>query len=166
MIPDTGGCQLGRAKVGDYVMVAETADHHRMESNVKYLRSPIKTEIGGRPCTLLTIGHLAHALGRTPWTIRHWTRLGLLPPAPFDLRPEDPRRRRRLYPQPFVLALADIAALDYVGARLDRNQWQRFQVEVWEAYQATVVPLADGVADRDAGVGVVDTGGQGPDPLG
>jgi hypothetical protein len=157
---------VGSITVGDYVMVAGTADHDRMDSNVKYLRSPIKTEIAGRPCTLLTIGHLAQALGRTTWTVRHWTRIGLLPQAPFDMWPDDPRRRRRLYPQPFVLALAEIAAMGYMGPRLDRNQWRRFQLEVWEAFAATVVPLADGVGERDAGVGVVDSGGQETDSPG
>jgi hypothetical protein len=56
--------------------------------------------------------------------------------------------------------------MGYMGPRLDRNQWRRFQLEVWEAFAATVVPLADGVGERDAGVGVVDSGGQETDSPG
>ena len=130
-----------------------------MDYTGKYLRSPIRTEIDGRACTLLTIGHVALALGRTTWTIRHWTRLGLFPEAPFDLYPDEPRRRRRLFPEAYVVALADIADQGYLEGRLDRDQWRRFQLDVWAAYQETVVPLT-GVADAGVTSASGDTSGQ------
>ncbi len=131
-----------------------------MECTGKYLRSPIRTEIDGRTCILLTIGHVALALGRTTWTVRYWTRLGLLPEAPFDLHPDEPRLRKRLYPESYVLALADIANRGYLGPRLDRDRWRRFQLDVWEAFRMTVVPLTGGVADDLAPAGTIGKGGQ------
>lgn len=107
----------------------------------------------------MTIGHVALALGRTTWTIRHWTRLGLFPEAPFDLYPDEPRRRRRLFPEAYVVALADIADQGYLEGRLDRDQWRRFQLDVWAAYQETVVPLT-GVADAGVTSASGDTSGQ------
>jgi hypothetical protein len=116
-----------------------------MDHTGKYLRSPIRTEIEGRTCSLLTIGHVAIALGRTTWTIRYWIRLGLLPEAPFDLYPDEPRRRRRLFPAAYVAALAEIANQGYMDGRLDRDQWRRFQLDAWHAYETTVGSLMPGV---------------------
>ena len=144
----------------DYRFTLLNGDHSNMDNSTKWLRSPIHTEVGGRPCTLLTIGHVAHALGRTTWTVRYWTRLGLLPEPAFHLNPGNPRARRTLYPGPYVLALADIADRGYVGPRLDRDQWRRFQLDVWAAYQETVLPLTGGVADDDTREATADTSGQ------
>jgi hypothetical protein len=117
-----------------------------MKYTTKGLRHPIITTINGNRCELVTVGHLAAALGRSSWTVRYWTQLGLLPEAPFDLNPGDTHRRRRLYPRPFVNALAELVDRDYMGPRLDREWWQQFQADVWVAYSETVVPLV-GVAD-------------------
>lgn len=131
-----------------------------MDNSTKGLRHPIITTIDGHRCELLTVGHVAAALGRSSWTVRYWTRLGLLPEAPFDLNYGDAHRRRRLYPRPFVLALAELVQRDYPCPRLDRESWQQFQKDVWAAYKETVLPLTGGVAvdsPFDDGVG---TGGR------
>ena len=123
-----------------------------MYQSPKFLRHPIAHEANGQRCTLLTIGHLAHALGRSTWTVRYWTRLGLLPEPVFHLSPGSPKAHRTLYPEPYVLALAEIIDQGYVGLRLDREQWRRFQLDAWTAYQETVVPLTSGVVvGTDAG---------------
>lgn len=131
-----------------------------MHRTSKFLRHPIDYEINGRKCVLLTVGHLANALHRSPWTVRHWTRLGILPEAPFDLDPNEPRLRKRLYPKPFVDALAAITEDKYSGPRLDRHQWQQFQHDVWAAYQETVMPLTCGVSDGGSPITAADDRGQ------
>jgi len=40
-----------------------------------------------------------------------------------------------------------IADQGYLDPRLDRDQWRRFQLDAWAAYQDTVLPLTDGVTD-------------------
>ena len=118
-----------------------------MDYSAKGLRHPILATVNGHRCELLTIGHLAAALGRSSWTVRYWTRLGLLPEAPFDLHPGEPHRRRRLYPRLFVDALAELVDRDFSGPRLERESWQQFQTAVWAKYGETVVPYIDGVGD-------------------
>jgi len=110
-------------------------------TKIKNLRRPIIQTINGQPVTLLTVGYVSRALGRTKWTVKNWTRLGLLPPAPFLLRPGVPNTRRYLYPHGFVKCLAEIARQPYVIRRLDRNDWERFHAEVRQAYEKTIVPL-------------------------
>lgn len=113
----------------------------------KGLRHPIRTQINGQPVVLLTVGHLARALARTPWTVRHWQCLGLLPLPPFAIREEDFQRRRWLYPESFVEALAEVIERNGVGPRLERREWGAFQQQVAAAYRATVEPLlTDGVS--------------------
>jgi hypothetical protein len=101
--------------------------------------------INGDKVTLLTIGHLAHALGRTNWTVHYWEGLGLLPPAPFVINPEDLRTRRRLYPEPYVDALAEIARRLGIGGRMNRGLWMSFYQDARVAYEVTVLPLIHGV---------------------
>jgi hypothetical protein len=136
-----------------------------MDNSTKGLRHPIVRTINGHRCELLTVGHVAAALGRSSWTVRYWTRLGLLPEAPFDLNPGDAHRRRRLYPRPFVHALAELVDRDYKGTRLERESWQQFQKDVWAAYCETVVPLIEGVADDLYVDRERDTGRQAITPL-
>jgi hypothetical protein len=107
---------------------------------IKKLRHPISVTINGQPCTLLTSGYLAHAMNRTPWTIKYWQRIGLFPRAPFVLSPSTPARRS-LFPEPFVKSLKAIAMKSYYGARLDRDDFQRFHDDVQAAYKETVRPL-------------------------
>ena len=90
---------------------------------------------------MLSIGYLAHALGRSTWTAKEWTRIGLLPPAPVIQNPKTPNLRRRYYPAPFISAMKDIASKDYVVDRLDRQDWSRFHAEVLRAYERTIAPL-------------------------
>jgi hypothetical protein len=101
----------------------------------------IEIEINGELRILCTIGKVAEALGRTPWTVRRWQALDLLPATPFFLSPDIPRTRRRLFPVDFVKSLAVIADQGFVGERLDRQHWDRFHREVLAAYEATVTPL-------------------------
>ena len=112
-----------------------------MTPTIKNLHHPIHTEINGQRCTLLTIGYVAHALGRSVWTVKYWTRLRLLPAAPFFQHRDIPNIRRRLYPEPFVKCLAEIANRGYIGNRLERAEWARFRRDIDEAFQKTVVPL-------------------------
>ena len=97
-----------------------------MVDRFKGLHKPIKMDIEGS-VTLLTIGYVARVLGRSTWTIKHWTKIGLLPEAAFIANPNDTRTRRRLYPEPFVKCLDEIAEHGYLGRRMDRAQWQRFR---------------------------------------
>jgi hypothetical protein len=103
----------------------------------------IETQINGKVTTLCTVGRVAAALHRTPWTVKYWEAIGLLPPARFILNPEVPRTRRRLYLTEYVEALGVIADRGYLGRRLDRDGWQRFHDEVFIAYQQTVTPFTD-----------------------
>jgi hypothetical protein len=130
---------------GDYVNVRKHRDDFSMEK-VRNLRKPVFAKVNGRSVALVQVGYVAHALGRTSWTIKSWTRLGLFPEPPIFLNPDDPRLRRRLYPTGFVEALVEIANQGYLGNRLDRDQWQRFHRDVFRAYEITVGPLISGVA--------------------
>jgi len=119
--------------------------------HIKGLHKAIQVEINGQPIKLLTVGYVAHALRRTPWTIHHWEQLDLFPKAPFYLHPNDARTRRRLYPQPFVDRLNDIYAVGYLGQRLDWYSWKRFYLDVRDAYEETIVPLLrPGVLESEA----------------
>jgi hypothetical protein len=112
-----------------------------MANATKNLRRPITTVINGHQCVMLTTGYVANAVGRTPWTIKHWQRIGLLPAPTLVLHPEVPSARRGLYPMSFVKCLAEIARRDYMDHRLDRADWQRFHAEVFAAYEKTILPL-------------------------
>jgi hypothetical protein len=111
-----------------------------MAARIKNLRHPITAVINGHQVELLTIGHLAHAVGRSNWTVSYWRKLGLLPASVIE-RPDIPNLRRHLYPAPFVSAMRVIAKQDYVIRRLERKDWPRFHAEVLRAYEATVRPL-------------------------
>jgi len=114
-----------------------------MPKSTKNLRRPIHTTINGHPCTMLTIGHLALALGRTPWSVKRLIKVGLIPPATCLERPDTPNLRRRLWPAQFVAAMRVIGKQDYMAVRLDRKDWDRFQQEVEAAYRDTIEPLLD-----------------------
>ena len=114
-----------------------------MVEKVLGLRNPIHAKVNGRECTFYTSGYVAIILQRTPWTIRWWQRKGLFPEPPFFLNPDNPRTRRGLYPEPFLEALAEIAARGYLKERLDHYEWRRFHNDVCEAYESTVTPLLD-----------------------
>jgi hypothetical protein len=101
----------------------------------------VTATISGTDITLLSSGYLALALGRTGWTVHHWTRVGLLPPARFVVNNHDPRIRRRFYPEQYVDALVEIALRLRIGQRMDYDKWRSFHFEVARAYEETVVPL-------------------------
>ena len=111
-----------------------------MVSKVENLRT-IRIVVYGREEEMLMIGHVARALRRTVWTVKSWEHLGLLPRAAFVLNPNSLSARRRLYPPAYVDALQEIRKQGYLGRRLERDQWQRFHVEVWAAFEETVTPL-------------------------
>jgi hypothetical protein len=135
-----------------------------MVDTVTNLRT-IRIVLHGREHEMVTIGHLARALGRTVWTVKSWEQLGLLPRAAFVLNPNSLSARRRLYPPAYVDALQEIRKQGYLGRRLDRDQWQRFHAEVWAAYQATVTPLlARGVGVTGNPPDRPDDGGQAQGP--
>ena len=118
-------------------------DHVEM-SRIKNLRRPITATINGKSITLLTIGHVAHAVGRTTASVKYWERCGLFPLSQFWLSPDDsPAQPLRLYPETFVKSLIQIRQEDYLGARLDRDQWPRFYEDVTAAYERAMAPLRD-----------------------
>jgi hypothetical protein len=59
------------------------ADH------IRNLDHPITVNVYGEMVTFMTVGYVAAALNRTPWTI--WEQLDLFPRAAFYLRRDDPR---------------------------------------------------------------------------
>ena len=101
----------------------------------------VTATINGTNITLLSSGYLARALGRTGWTVRHWIKLGLLPPAPFVISPDVPRTRRPLYPEQYLDALTEIAWRLRIGSRMDYANRRSFHAEVARAYEEIVVPL-------------------------
>ena len=128
-----------------FVEVSTPGTISDMARHLRNHRRPIRITTEAGDVQLLTIGHVAAAVGRTPWTIKHWHRLELLPPAPFVINAQRQNLRRRLYPEPFVRELARITARRYSGPRLDYNQWRSFQIEARAAYDRIVVPLTGGV---------------------
>ncbi len=114
-----------------------------MAERIKNLRHPITGVINGHRVELLTVGHLARAVGRTPWTVKHWTKVGLLPPAQVIERADISNLRRYLWPAPFVAAMGAIARKDYVIRRLERKDWPKFHAEVLRAYGETIAPLLE-----------------------
>lgn len=105
--------------------------------------------VGENQVRLLTTGYLAIAIGRTPWTIKYWQRMGLLPPPPFAIHQNDVQRRRWLYPEPFVDAVSEIVGRRQIGTRLDREDWPWFREEIVAAYEMTVEPLLSGTCTGD-----------------
>ena len=108
---------------------------------MKGLRRPIKTNLNGQPVTFLTVGHLARAVHRTTWSVRHWQRLGLLPRPPFAIHRDDDQRRRWLYPADFVRRVAEVVAQYEIGERLNREDWGWFRDEVFAAFRDTMDSL-------------------------
>jgi hypothetical protein len=121
-----------------------------MDRTTKYLRRPIEAEISGQPVTLLTIGHLAREVNRTPWTIHYWQRIGLLPQLPFFTNHPNPLYRRGVYPEPFVLRVADMFIRNGIGERLGREDWEWFRDEVFAAFQDTMESLRGDATPADA----------------
>lgn len=120
-----------------------------MAKRIKNLRHPITAVVNGHPCELLTVGHLARAVGRTPWTVKHWQRIGLLPRPQVILNPKVPQARRGLYKSDFVAEMKVIGKKDYLYPRLDRADWQKFHSDVMRAYEKTIAPfLSDAVIDE------------------
>jgi hypothetical protein len=117
---------------------------------IKGLRRPITTKVGDQQVQLVTIGYLARAANRTPWSIRHWQALGLMPLPPFQTNHPDPLYRRGIYPEAFVDAIAEIVNRNQIGHRLDRKDWAWFRDEIFAAYDRTVKPLLAGTVAADA----------------
>lgn len=90
---------------------------------------------------MLTTGHLACAVDRTPRTIRTWRKRGLLPGPPFVIHSDSFRNRRWLYPVGFVEALAEIAENGLIGSKMDPTNWYVFSRMVHDADQEFIRPL-------------------------
>lgn len=105
------------------VMLSNVVQH------IKDLRRPITIEINGKAMKFLTIGHVAAAVHRTTACIKLWERTGLFPVAPYRLT----QNQMRIYPQDFVRSLHRIREQGYLGRRLERSDWRRFQTDVWRA---------------------------------
>jgi hypothetical protein len=117
-----------------------------MSRHVRNLRHALHVTGGTGDYDLLTIGYLARAVGRTPWTILYWQRIGLLPPAPFVINANKVNIRRRLYPARYVAELARLMNKHYPSPRLERVYWSSFKKETSDAYRRHVQPLiGDGV---------------------
>jgi hypothetical protein len=123
----------------------------RMVDKVRNLHRPILVKINGEECPMLTIGYVALALRRTTWTIKYWQRIGLLPRDAFVLNPNSQSARRRLFPEQYVQRL-DAIGRQYLGPRMDRDQWATFRRLAFEAFEETVAPLLG------RNVGVTDNG--------
>ena len=88
----------------------------------------------GKRIRCVTVGGLAAALGRSPRTIRLWERTGLLPKAPFLLRPDNPRAQRRLYPEQLVEVFAQVAKSEGFGRRRRSGLDDRHRDQLWAVY--------------------------------
>jgi len=133
-----------------YVLWVERRHDRRIFERISDLRAPIPFNIAGQEIELLTIAYVAHSLGRTPWTIRSWQRLGLFPRTPFHIHPAIPHLRRHLFPTQFVDAVAELVRRNHLRERLNRDGLDSIQRDVFEAYRLTVVPLLGGVADASS----------------
>jgi hypothetical protein len=111
----------------------------------KNLRRPIQSNINGKSVTLVTIGFCALALGRTTACLKNWETHGIFPPAAFRVA----RSRHRLYPEDFLSSISHIKDQGYLGRRMNRSNWRRFQTEVWNAHLAALAPFRseDGVIE-------------------
>jgi hypothetical protein len=92
---------------------------------IRNFRHPIHCEINGKSVTFVTIGHCARIMGRTTACVKHWEAIGLFPPAAYRLA----KGQLRLYPQDFLRSLGQLD-LAYLGRRMDRSDWRRFQIAV------------------------------------
>ena len=108
-----------------------------------------------------SVGYLAKALRKTVWTVSYWERIKLLPAPGVVWYQGVPFTRRRLYPGPYLDALTEIAEQTYGDGKLLREDWRRFQLDVWEAYQQHVVPLTGGVTFDCTDQIPMDRSGQG-----
>jgi hypothetical protein len=129
------GCLGSEARPCDNQSVIQHLRNHRHAIRI------FTTEQG--EVRLLTISYVAAALGRTRWTIRHWQRLGLLPPSAFVINRDNKSSRRWLYPEPFVHELALIMQM-YPGPRIEQTAWPGFRKRTFEAYHKHVDPLLGG----------------------
>ncbi len=103
------GCSSWHGRGPDSNLLIPDWEDFFVADRTPFLRRPIPAVISGQECQLLTTGHLAHALGRTPRTIRTWRAMNLLPKPPFVIHAQSLRSRRWLWPSGFVNALAEIA---------------------------------------------------------
>lgn len=118
-----------------------------MAGETSFLRRPIPAVINGQWCELLTTGHLARAVGRTPRTLRTWQAMNLLPQAPFVLDYHSVRQRRWLYPAAFVERMAEIADSGIIGKRMKHWDYFLFEHIVDDAEAEFINPLlAEGVS--------------------
>ncbi len=109
----------------------------------------IKAQVGEKIITLVTVGEVAAALGRTPRTIIGWEHTGLIPPAPFRTSSGDEHLRRRLWPVELVKALQRVAEQEGFGKRRS-SEFRRHQAllhEAWQTAMGSVLP--DEAADAD-----------------
>ena len=112
-----------------------------MTEQTAFLRKPISAIIRSNKCQLVTTGHVAHALRRTPRTVRYWQEMCLLPKPPFVLNSHSIRSRRWLYPADFVEALAEIAESGLIGDRIDQQNVAIVEHMIDDAEAEFITPL-------------------------
>lgn len=106
---------------------------------------PVIKPVRGKEVELFTIGAVCQALGRPHVTIRHWTRKGYIPLAPFRMPERNGIEGRRLYAREHIESLVRCAQkhglLD--APRIDWSKHTDFTAEVreaWKQINATYLP--------------------------
>jgi hypothetical protein len=104
-------------------------------------RPYVKPLPNGKDIELFTLGALAEALGRPIITVRHWTKEGYIPQAPYRLPAKEDkngtlRKGRRLYSRAMIEAAVEIfdknGLLDLI--RVEWSNHQRVVLDISEAW--------------------------------
>lgn len=87
------------------------------------LGTPKILGVNGKPTEFYTVGSLAKALNRQTGTIRKWETTGIIPEPTFILPSDDPRGQRRLYTEPQILGLRELARQEGLLYPTDGGKW-------------------------------------------
>ena len=110
-----------------------------MSAELPYVRNPLEwTSPTGITTTLYPIGEVAHALGRTPTTIRAWEVGGVIPRTPFT-----DKRGRRLYSAEHLEAIVKCAEKSRIrsGSRIADTKFTRNTFNEFERINKLVEDL-------------------------
>ena len=97
-------------------------------------------EIGGKRVTLYSIGVLAHAIGRSPITVRKWENGGLLP-RPFVEVSDHECRRFRWYTAEMIAAIRQVALQEGFGKRRPSGLFWRHRQLLCDAFDHALVSI-------------------------